>query len=92
MLSRPTYASMRSPIGCNSTLEIFLKQPCRRPKTSSDASCTIGISTPNEVLSREHRMGGALIVYETLIPEDRRRNAAGLLASLNMLLWTAGGF
>jgi hypothetical protein len=36
--------------------------------------------------------GGALIVYETLIPEDRRRNAAGLLASLNMLLWTAGGF
>ena len=36
--------------------------------------------------------GGALIVHETLIPEDRRSNAAGMLASLNMVLWTAGGF
>jgi hypothetical protein len=35
--------------------------------------------------------GGALIVYESLISEDRRSNPAGLLASLNMLLWTAGG-
>jgi ubiquinone/menaquinone biosynthesis C-methylase UbiE len=36
--------------------------------------------------------GGALIVHETLIPEDRQSNAAGMLASLNMLLWTAGGY
>jgi O-methyltransferase domain/Dimerisation domain len=36
--------------------------------------------------------GGALIVHETLIPEDRRSNAVGMLASLNMLLWTAGGY
>jgi hypothetical protein len=36
--------------------------------------------------------GGVLIVNETFIPEDRRSNAAGLLASLNMLLWTAGGY
>jgi precorrin-6B methylase 2 len=36
--------------------------------------------------------GGALLVHETLIPEDRRSDAAGMLASLNMLLWTAGGF
>ncbi len=36
--------------------------------------------------------GGALIVHETLIPEDRRSDAAGMLASLNMLLWTAGGY
>jgi cyclopropane fatty-acyl-phospholipid synthase-like methyltransferase len=36
--------------------------------------------------------GGVLIVHETLIPEDRRSSAAGMLASLNMLLWTAGGF
>ena len=36
--------------------------------------------------------GGALIVHETLIAEDRRSNAAGMLASLNMLLWTAGGY
>lgn len=37
------------------------------------------------------REGGAVIVYESLIPEDRRSNAASMLASLNMLLWTAGG-
>jgi hypothetical protein len=36
--------------------------------------------------------GGAIIVYESLISEDRRSHPAGLLASLNMLLWTAGGF
>ena len=36
--------------------------------------------------------GGALLVYETLIAEDRSSDAAGMLASLNMLLWTAGGY
>jgi hypothetical protein len=37
-------------------------------------------------------VGGALIVYERLIDDKRRTNAAGLLASLNMLIMTAGGF
>jgi O-methyltransferase domain/Dimerisation domain len=36
--------------------------------------------------------GGALIVYETLIDDDRRQNAFGLLMSLNMLIETPGGF
>jgi O-methyltransferase/methyltransferase family protein len=36
--------------------------------------------------------GGALIVYESLIDDDRRRNVAGLLMSLNMLIETRGGF
>jgi hypothetical protein len=36
--------------------------------------------------------GGALIIYERLIDDKRRVNAAGLLASLNMLIMTAGGF
>ena len=36
--------------------------------------------------------GGALIVYETLIDDDRRENAFGLLMSLNMLIETTGGF
>ena len=38
------------------------------------------------------RPGGALIVYERMIDDERRRNAPGLLASLNMLIMTAGGF
>ena len=36
--------------------------------------------------------GGALIVYEHLIDDDRRKNIAGLLMSLIMLLETQGGF
>ena len=36
--------------------------------------------------------GGALIVYEAMIDNDRRENAFGLLMSLNMLIETDGGF
>jgi len=36
--------------------------------------------------------GGALIVYERLIDDARKFNASALLASLNMLIMTAGGF
>ena len=36
--------------------------------------------------------GGALIVYDTIIDDERRENAFGLLMSLNMLIETAGGF
>jgi kynurenine 3-monooxygenase len=36
--------------------------------------------------------GGALIVYEALLDEQREKRAFGLLMSLNMLLVTPGGF
>lgn len=36
--------------------------------------------------------GGALIVYESIIDDERRENAFGLLMSLNMLIETTGGF
>jgi len=36
--------------------------------------------------------GGALIVYESIIDNDRSTNAFGLLMSLNMLIETPGGF
>lgn len=36
--------------------------------------------------------GGALIVYESIIDDDRRQNAFGLMMSLNMLIETPGGF
>jgi hypothetical protein len=35
---------------------------------------------------------GAVIVYDTLIDDDRRSSAAGLLSSLNMLVWTTAGY
>jgi hypothetical protein len=36
--------------------------------------------------------GGALIVYDSMIDDDRSKNAFGLLMSLNMLIETQGGF
>jgi SAM-dependent methyltransferase len=36
--------------------------------------------------------GGALIVYESIIDDDRSQNVFGLLMSLNMLIETPGGF
>jgi hypothetical protein len=36
--------------------------------------------------------GGALIVYESIIDDERRQNAFGLLMSLNMLIETQDGF
>ena len=36
--------------------------------------------------------GGRLIVYDSMIDDDRRENVQGLLMSLNMLIETPGGF
>ncbi|MCE9518095.1 MAG: methyltransferase [Verrucomicrobia bacterium] len=36
--------------------------------------------------------GGAFVVYEALIDDDRSKNVFGLLMSLNMLIETPGGF
>jgi hypothetical protein len=36
--------------------------------------------------------GGALVVYDMIIDDARRKNLAGLLMSLNMLIETPGGF
>jgi hypothetical protein len=35
---------------------------------------------------------GAVLVYDTLIDDERRSCATGLLSSLNMLVWTSAGF
>jgi hypothetical protein len=53
------------------------------------------LATKKTLLQKAYRAlpaGGAVIVYERLIDDDRRVNAAALLASLNMLIMTAGGF
>jgi hypothetical protein len=36
--------------------------------------------------------GGALLVYDSMIDDDRSKNVFGLLMSLNMLIETPGGF
>jgi hypothetical protein len=37
-------------------------------------------------------VGGAFVVYEAIIDDDRSKNAFGLMMSLNMLIETPGGF
>jgi len=36
--------------------------------------------------------GGAVIIFDAIIDDDRSKNAFGLLMSLNMLIETQGGF
>jgi len=53
------------------------------------------LATKRMLLKKAHDAmpeGGALIVYEQLIDDERRVNAAGLLSSLQMLLASTGGF
>jgi hypothetical protein len=53
------------------------------------------LATKRMLLEKAHDAlppAGVLIVYERLIDDERRVNAAGLLSSLNMLLMSAGGF
>jgi len=53
------------------------------------------LATKKMLLKKAHDAlptGGAVIIYERLIDDDRRVNAQALLGSLNMLLMTSGGF
>jgi hypothetical protein len=54
-----------------------------------------GLEEKRLLLAKAYRAlpdGGALIVHETIIDDDRRENAFGLLMSLNMLVETRAGF
>ena len=54
-----------------------------------------GLDEKLTLLRKAHKAlpeGGALIVYDTIIDDERRQNAFGLLMSLNMLIETRGGF
>jgi hypothetical protein len=47
------------------------------------------------LLSKAHAAlenGGAVVIYDALIDDDRSKNAFGLMMSLNMLIETPGGF
>ncbi len=53
------------------------------------------LETKRMLLTKAHAAlppGGAVVVYDAIIDDDRNRNAFGLLMSLNMLIETPGGF
>jgi hypothetical protein len=54
-----------------------------------------GLDKKRSLIKKTHQAlprGGALIVYETIIDDERRANSLGLLMSLNMLIETREGF
>jgi precorrin-6B methylase 2 len=54
-----------------------------------------GMEDKRKLMQKAHDAlpdGGALIVYEAIIDDERRENAFGLLMSLNMLIETREGF
>lgn len=54
-----------------------------------------GLDTKMMLLEKAYaalRKGGAVLVYDAIIDDDRRENAMGLLMSLNMLIETPDGF
>ncbi|MDB6140734.1 MAG: putative methyltransferase [Verrucomicrobiaceae bacterium] len=53
------------------------------------------LETKRMLLRKAHAAlpaGGAVIVYDSIIDDDRSKNAFGLMMSLNMLIETPGGF
>ncbi|WP_367872691.1 methyltransferase [Luteolibacter sp. Populi] len=53
------------------------------------------LPTKKMLLEKAYRAlppGGAVVVYDSIIDDDRSQNAFGLLMSLNMLIETPGGF
>lgn len=53
------------------------------------------LPTKKMLLDKAYRSlpkGGAVIVYDMLIDDERKTAIDGLLSSLNMLVWTASGF
>lgn len=53
------------------------------------------LETKRMLLHKAHAAlppGGAVVVYDAIIDDDRKENAFGLMMSLNMLIETPGGF
>ncbi|BCU79430.1 methyltransferase [Luteolibacter sp. LG18] len=53
------------------------------------------LPTKRMLLEKAYRAlpsGGAVVIYDSIIDDDRSRNAFGLMMSLNMLIETQGGF
>ena len=57
--------------------------------------CDWGLEEKRQLIAKAHAAlprGGALIVCEAIIDDERRQNAFSLLMSLNMLIETQAGF
>ena len=98
---QPLFEQQVSAQGLTDRLRFFPGDFLRDPMPSAEV-LVLGrvlhnwpLKTKQLLLAKAHAtlpVGGAVIVYERLIDDERRKRAAGLLSSLNMLLMTDGGF
>jgi hypothetical protein len=98
---KPLFDSYVRDLGLSRRLQFYPGDFFQEPLPSADV-LVVGrvlhnwdLATKKMLLRKAYEAlprGGALIVYERLIDDERRVNALGLLASLNMLVMTAGGF
>lgn len=98
---KPLFDSYVRDLGLSSRLQFYPGDFFQEPLPNADV-LVMGrvlhnwdLATKKMLLRKAYEAlprGGALIVYERLIDDERRVNAAGLLASLNMLVMTAEGF
>ena len=98
---RPHFDSYARQHGLSARLQFFSGDFLKDPLPVADVLVfgrilhNWDLATKKMLLKKAHAAlpaGGALIVYERLIDDERRHNAPALLASLNMLIMTAGGF
>jgi len=69
--------------------------PCADVVTLGHVLHDWGLEQKKQLLANVYQAlpaGGAVIVFESIIDDDRRQNVFGLLMSLNMLIETPGGF
>jgi precorrin-6B methylase 2 len=98
---RPVFKTNVQEYGLEDRLEFYAGDFLREPLPSADV-LVMGhilhdwnLEVKRKLLAKAHAAlpkGGALIVYDQMIDDERRTNAAGLLMSLNMLVRTQGGF
>src|SRR5215831_9045749 len=70
--------------GSGFTRATFSRTPChRRMSLLWATSCTTGVWKKRQLIAKAHAAlpkGGALIVYESIIDDERRQNTVGLLS------------
>jgi len=98
---RPVFEAYVQEHGLEDRLQFYAGDFLKEPLPSADV-LVMGhilhdwnLEVKRELLAKAHAAlsrGGALIIYDQMIDDARRKNTAGLLMSLNMLVRTQGGF
>lgn len=99
--ARPIFNDYAAQHGISQRLEFVAGDFFQQPLPKADVIMMGHILHDWDLAQKKHLIraaydalprGGAFIAYDAIIDDDRRRNAFGLMMSLNMLIETPGGF